>query len=106
VSRRPPVLVIGLTVGDFLLWNWSLNAGHDVLALISGLTLPPLALMSAWMLAMGAMRAIAAATRFMRRARTAPAPQPARRSAGARRAARPAHGGSAPPSERSGKIAA
>jgi hypothetical protein len=106
VSRRPPVLVIGLTVGDYLLWNWSLNAGHDVLALVSGLTLPPLALMSAWVLVMGAMRAVAAVARFARRPRSAP-PQPARRSAGARRAApHPARGGAAAPSERSGKIAA
>ncbi len=107
MSRRPPVLVIGLTVGDYLLWSWSLNAGHDVLALISGLTLPPLALLSAWVLAMGAMRAIAAGARFARRARTPPTVQPARRSAGARRSApHPARGGTAAPRERSGKIAA
>jgi hypothetical protein len=37
------VLVGALTAGDFWLWNWSLSAGHDVLALVSGLTLPPLA---------------------------------------------------------------
>jgi hypothetical protein len=103
VSRRPPVFVIGLTVGDYLLWNWSLNAGHDVLALISGLTLPPLVLMSAWVLVMGA---IAAGARIARRARTPPAAQPMRRSAGARRAASPPARGSAPTSERSGKIAA
>jgi hypothetical protein len=107
VSRRPPVVVIGLTVGDFLLWNWSLNAGHDVLALISGLTLPPLALLSAWVLALGTMRAIAAGARFARRARTPPAAQPARRSAGAGRAApHPARGDTAAARERSGKIAA
>ena len=43
MSRRPLVFVSGLTVGDYLLWNWSLNGNHDVLALVSGLTLPPLA---------------------------------------------------------------
>ena len=44
MSHRPLVFVSGLTVGDYLLWNWSLNSNHDVIALVSGLTLPPLAL--------------------------------------------------------------
>ena len=38
MSHRPLVFLSGLTVGDYLLWNWSLNGNHDVLALISGLT--------------------------------------------------------------------
>jgi hypothetical protein len=37
------VLVSALTAGDFWLWNWSLSANRDVLALVSGLTLLPLA---------------------------------------------------------------
>ncbi len=53
MSRRPLVFVSGLTLGDYLLWNWSLNGNHDVLALVSGLTLPPLAVVSLWMLALG-----------------------------------------------------
>ena len=43
MSHRPLVFVSGLTLGDYLLWNWSLNHNHDALALVSGLTLPPLA---------------------------------------------------------------
>jgi hypothetical protein len=39
----PLVLVSALTGGDFWLWNWSLSANRDVLALVSGLTLLPLA---------------------------------------------------------------
>jgi len=54
------VFVTGLTVGDYLLWNWSLNGNHDVLALISGLTLPPLAVACVWLLAMSVARLIAA----------------------------------------------
>ena len=46
MSRRTLVFVLGLTVGDYLLWSWSLNGNHDVIALASGLTLPPLALAS------------------------------------------------------------
>jgi hypothetical protein len=56
VSRRPLVFVLGLAVGDYLVWNWSLNGNHDVLALVSGLTLPPLALASIWLLAISATR--------------------------------------------------
>lgn len=59
MSRRPLVFVLGLTVGDYLLWNWSLNGSHDVIALASGLTLPPLALASLWVLAVGAAHLLA-----------------------------------------------
>jgi hypothetical protein len=34
------------------LWNWSLNGNHDVLALIAGLTFPPLAVAAVWLLAL------------------------------------------------------
>jgi hypothetical protein len=59
VSHRPLVFVSGLTVGDYLLWNWSLNGNHDVLALVSGLTLPPLAVAGLWLLALSVARLIA-----------------------------------------------
>jgi hypothetical protein len=83
VSRRPSVFVLALTVGDYLLWNWSLSANHDVLALVSGLTLPPLVLVSLWIVAAGAMRLVAA---LAARRRSARAPHAA--SAGRPRAAR------------------
>jgi hypothetical protein len=60
VSRRPLVFVLGLTVGDYLVWNWSLNGNHDVLALASGLTLPPLALATLWLLAIAGARLLSA----------------------------------------------
>jgi hypothetical protein len=63
VSYRPLALVSGLTLGDYLLWNWSLNAGHDVLALISGLTLPPLALAFLATLVVTALRMIGGSAR-------------------------------------------
>ncbi len=63
MSHRPVVLVAGLTLGDYLLWNWSLSGNHDVLALVSGLTLPPLALACVWLLALGLARLIARLTR-------------------------------------------
>src|SRR5262249_43947298 len=46
----------GLTIGDYFLWNWSLNGSHDVLALVSGLTLPPLAAAFVWLVALTAAR--------------------------------------------------
>jgi hypothetical protein len=58
VSPRPLVLVSGLTAGDYLLWNWSLNAHHDVPALVAGLTLPPLAAASLLMLVLGLARVL------------------------------------------------
>jgi hypothetical protein len=63
VSHRPLVFVTGLTVGDYLLWNWSLNGNHTVLALISGLTLPPLAVACLWLLTMSVARLIARSAR-------------------------------------------
>jgi hypothetical protein len=59
VSHKPLVSVSGLTVADYILWNWSLNSNHDVLALVSGLTLPPLAVGWLWLLALTVIRAIA-----------------------------------------------
>ncbi len=53
---RPLIVVFGLTLGDYALWNWSLNGNHDVLSLVSGLTLPPLAAALLWLLALGVAR--------------------------------------------------
>ena len=58
MSLRPLVFLTGLTLGDFLLWNWSLNGNHDVLALASGLTLPPLAVAFLWLLVLNLARLI------------------------------------------------
>ncbi len=58
MSFRPLVFVIGLTVGDYLLWNWSLNGNHDVLALVAGLTLPPLAVACVWLTAVNIARVL------------------------------------------------
>jgi hypothetical protein len=56
VSHRPLAVVSGLTLCDYLLWRWSLNSNHDVLALVSGLTLPPLAVAFVWLLVLTSMR--------------------------------------------------
>ena len=59
MSHRPLVFVTGLTVADYLLWNWSLGGNHEVIALVSGLTLPPLALATLWLLALALGRLVA-----------------------------------------------
>lgn len=63
--------MLALTVGDYLLWNWSLNGNHDVIALVSGLTLPPLALISLWVLVLAAMKLLATGA-GLRRSRPVP----------------------------------
>jgi hypothetical protein len=52
-------LVSVLALGDYLLWNWSLQGNHDVLALISGLTLVLLAISLIWLVALNAGRLLA-----------------------------------------------
>ena len=59
VSRVTLVTVPALTLGDLLLWHWSLAGSHDVFALISGLSLPPLLIASAWLLIVAFVGAIA-----------------------------------------------
>lgn len=80
MTYRPLAIVSGLTLGDYLLWDWSLNQNHDVLAVVAGLTLPPLALAWLWLLAVTLVRLTARTTRRSsqraagRRARSARAP--------------------------------
>jgi hypothetical protein len=86
--------VAGLTLGDYLLWNSSVGGGSSVLAFISGLSLVPLALATAWLLALTLARALARSTRprtqrprhAATRARRAAAPRVARLRAGGLRA--------------------
>ena len=63
MPHRLLALVSGLAIGDYLLWNWSLNHSRDVLALISGLTLPPLAIAVFWLLALSIARLLARSRR-------------------------------------------
>jgi len=96
VSHRPLATVCGLTIGDYLLWNWSLNANHDVLSLISGLTLPPLAIAFVWLLVVTVARLLARTSTSSRRARSRstrerePVQAPGRAAAPPARSAKPA----------------
>jgi hypothetical protein len=46
VRLRALALLLVLTASDYLLWNWSIADGHDVVSLVAGLTLLPLAAVS------------------------------------------------------------
>lgn len=63
MSHRALLTVFALTVADFVLWHWSLGANRDVLALVSGLTLPPLVAALIWMLALNLARLLARGAR-------------------------------------------
>jgi hypothetical protein len=107
--------VCGLTLGDYLLWNWSLNANHAVLALVSGLTLPPLTIAFVWLLVLTVARFVASTSRDARsararraaraRARVPAASRGASAGAGAASspAARPSSGASAAPASSSAR---
>jgi len=56
VSPRRLVLVSGLTLADYLLWNSSIGGGNSVLAIISGLSLVPLVLGTASLFVLSVVR--------------------------------------------------
>ncbi len=71
---RALVFLLVLTVADYLLWNWSIAGGHDILSLVAGLTLLPLGAMSVAQLALAGARLMGVAfgssnVRSRRRAR-------------------------------------
>lgn len=80
MHHRPLAIVSVLAGGDYLLWNWSLQNNHDVLALVAGLTLPPLAIALIWLLALNAVRLLARVARpqqsSQQRGIQMPQPQP------------------------------
>jgi hypothetical protein len=62
VPQRPirSLAVVGvLALGDYLLWNWSLGANHDVVALVAGVTLIPLLIAVAWLVVVAVARLLA-----------------------------------------------
>lgn len=67
--------VAALVGGDYLLWNWSMAGDHTLMSLLSGLTLPVLSVVLAWLLILTSVRII---VRYMRTRRgSAQAPRQA-----------------------------
>jgi hypothetical protein len=54
--RRPLAVVLLLSLVDYGLWNWSLGASRDVIALVAGMTLIPLLIALSWLVLVGATR--------------------------------------------------
>ncbi len=53
---RALAFLLVLTVADYMLWNWSIAGGHDIVSLVAGLTLLPLGTVSIAQLVLGAAR--------------------------------------------------
>jgi hypothetical protein len=74
VRLRALVFLLVLTAGDYLLWDWSIAGGHDIVSLVAGLTLLPLAAISLGQLALAAgrlLRALLGAAHMPARSRRA-----------------------------------
>jgi hypothetical protein len=56
VRLRALPLLLALTAADYALWDWSIASGHDIVSLVSGLTLLPMAAITLGMLAVGGAR--------------------------------------------------
>jgi hypothetical protein len=50
----PPLLAI--VAADYALWDWSIASGHDIVSLVAGLTLLPMATIALGMLAIATAR--------------------------------------------------
>jgi hypothetical protein len=55
----PLAIIALLALGDYLLWNWSLGANHDILALVSGMTLIPMLIALGWLIVLALAHLIA-----------------------------------------------
>lgn len=64
--RRPLATALLLSLVDYALWNWSVGAGHDGIALAAGLTLIPLLIALAGLLLLGAGRLVGQALQRLR----------------------------------------
>jgi hypothetical protein len=53
--RALPLLLV-LTAADYALWDWSIASGHDIVSLVSGLTLLPLAAIAVGVLVVAGAR--------------------------------------------------
>jgi hypothetical protein len=48
----PLAVVFALVAIDYVVWNWAIGANHEILALIAGLAMAPLAIALAWLAAL------------------------------------------------------
>jgi uncharacterized membrane protein len=55
----PLAIIVVLSLSDYLLWNWSLGANHDIVALVCGMTLIPLLIALLWLLVLAVAHLLA-----------------------------------------------
>lgn len=98
---RVLLLLLALTAGDYLLWQWSIAGSHDILSLLAGCTLVPLLAISAYRLVLAGAGLLSQAARrssmSARTRRTQREPEVAQRSP---------HGPAAESDSSSGRLAA
>jgi hypothetical protein len=89
VRLRALVFLLVLTAADYLLWDWSIADGHDIVSLVAGLTLLPLAAVSLGGLVLAGARLLglllgrsSASTRAGRASREADASERPRHASG------------------------
>ncbi|HEX4838228.1 MAG TPA: hypothetical protein VFV03_06885 [Solirubrobacteraceae bacterium] len=98
---RALAFLLVLTAGDYLLWDWSIANGHDILSLVSGLTLLPLAVVSVGLLALAGARLLALLV-----GRSSTATRAARASRPVEATEQPPHASASEPDPSSGRLAA
>jgi hypothetical protein len=56
VRLRVLPLLLAVVAADYALWDWSIASGHDIVSLVAGLTLLPMATLALGMLAVAGAR--------------------------------------------------
>ncbi len=56
VRLRVLPLLLAVVAADYALWDWSIASGHDVVSLVAGLTLLPMAVIALGMLVVAGAR--------------------------------------------------
>ncbi|HTA14460.1 MAG TPA: hypothetical protein VK781_06340 [Solirubrobacteraceae bacterium] len=101
VRLRALVFLVVLTTGDYLLWNWSIADSHDIVSLVAGLALIPLAAVSLAQCALAGGRLMA-----LLLGRSSASTRIGQASRGSSAAERLPHDQASEPASSSGKLAA
>jgi hypothetical protein len=56
VRLRVLPLLLAVVAADYALWDWSIASGHDIVSLVAGLTLLPMAVIALGMLVVATAR--------------------------------------------------
>ncbi len=102
---RALLFLLALSAGDYLLWQWSIAGGHDIVSLLAGCTLVPLAAVSAYRLVLAGASLLSLGARLSRGRSRASAPAK-RVSRGAQAPPQARRGSDAEADSSSGKLAA